>query len=66
MTCPTGKVTYATAAKAWREVGKICKWAHTHQARAYRCKACGQWHLTSSFRDPGRDAMRKAREERAA
>lgn len=46
MTCPTGKIRYVTAAKAWRQVGIMRKRWHTQQACAYLCKKCDTYHLT--------------------
>lgn len=66
MSCRTGKITYTTAAKAWAVVGRVRKTLHTGQSRAYRCKVCNLWHLTSSMRDSGHETMWQAKQGNAA
>lgn len=52
MTCPTGKLTFHTYAKAIREKDRIRQFQiRSHRERLvdhpYRCPDCGLWHLTS-------------------
>jgi hypothetical protein len=42
--CPTGKVTYSSAAVAYRMISK-----KGQRLRAYKCNKCGNYHITSHF-----------------
>ena len=48
--CPsTGKVSFATAAKAYATLGRASSRRRKYKpnGHAYRCKHCHQWHATS-------------------
>jgi hypothetical protein len=54
--CPvTGKRVYATLFRAQEEMHRIAKRSASEHVpiRAYRCKHCDWWHLTSHEYRPG-------------
>ena len=44
MSCPTGKLAYASWWQAWRAHRHTVKRGHHRTAKVYRCH-CGAWHL---------------------
>jgi hypothetical protein len=59
--CLTGKLAYSTEHKARRALRAICdrnRGAKVHLA-AYRCAACGEWHLGSSAKYRPADRRRQ-------
>ena len=50
----TGKIPYATAAKAWRVIQHLGD--RSKNRKAYRCNQCDQWHIGAWQKKP--DARR--------
>ena len=48
ITCPSGKVGYKSKGKAEAAIRTINNNNSGDRLRAYYCKECGEWHLTSS------------------
>ena len=60
--CRSGKVEYATAASAYKMIGK-----KGQRLRAYKCPLCHQYHTTSHAEPPTtKDYRRRKMELRAA
>jgi hypothetical protein len=48
----TGKVAFRTEGAAYQRAGEILDSteARTEHLRAYQCRFCGQWHITSQLK----------------
>ena len=47
ITCPCGKVGYKSKRKAEAAIRLIQNNSHSERYRAYYCKECHKWHITS-------------------
>ena len=52
--CRTGKISYATAAKAWRVIQHLGD--RSKNRKVYRCSQCDHWHIGTWQKKP--DARR--------